>query len=197
MSIRTFQITYHVDCLFRSLVSLRSKKLPKLHTAGSLWGGVGSNGCQWIPHTKGQQCRWCFHAMMSSWCGLIITDFPQDSQQTPKAGLSKWGMWVGLLHFVRWKLDLPALVAILKLYALYCITGLCYNGIYRKISNISHTKSQNSNVSHLILQLSLPNSLKPGVKSRMKTRLEQCPQVMLQLHLSDQQVYCLLSLILY
>ena len=39
---------------------------------------------------------------------------------------------------------------------------------YRKISNISRTKSQNLNVSRLVLQLSLPNPMKPGVKSRMK-----------------------------
>ena len=35
---------------------------------------------------------------------------------------------------------------------------------YRKISNISRTKSQNLSDSRLILQLSLPNLLKPGVK---------------------------------
>ena len=35
---------------------------------------------------------------------------------------------------------------------------------YGKISNISDTKSQNLNDSRLILQLSLPNPLKPGVK---------------------------------
>ena len=35
---------------------------------------------------------------------------------------------------------------------------------YCKISNISHTKSQKLNDSRLILQLSLPNLLKPGVK---------------------------------
>ena len=40
---------------------------------------------------------------------------------------------------------------------------------YRQISNISRTKSQNFNVSRLILQLPLPNPFKPGVKSRMKT----------------------------
>ena len=34
---------------------------------------------------------------------------------------------------------------------------------YRQISNISHTKSQNLNVSCLVLQLSLSNPLKPGV----------------------------------
>ena len=40
--------------------------------------------------------------------------------------------------------------------------------IYCQISNISCIKSQNLNVSRLVLQLSLCNILKPGVKSRMK-----------------------------
>ena len=40
--------------------------------------------------------------------------------------------------------------------------------VYRQISNISHTKSQNLNVSPLVLQLSLPNLLKPCVKLRME-----------------------------
>ena len=40
--------------------------------------------------------------------------------------------------------------------------------MYRKISNIRRTKSQNLNDSHLVLKSSLPNPLKPGVKSRMK-----------------------------
>ena len=39
---------------------------------------------------------------------------------------------------------------------------------YRKISNISRTKSPNLNVSRLVLQLSVPNPMKPDVKSRMK-----------------------------
>ena len=41
----------------------------------------------------------------------------------------------------------------------------------------------NSNVSHLILELSLPNPLKPGIKSKMKMSLEQRPQAMLQLYI--------------
>ena len=53
-------------------------------------------------------------------------------------------------------------------------------------SNLSHTKSPNLNMSCLVLQLSLPNPLKPGVKSRMKMKLEQHWLMMLQLHLSDQ-----------
>ena len=39
---------------------------------------------------------------------------------------------------------------------------------YRKISNIRRTKSQNLKDSRLVLQLSLPNPLKRGIKSRMK-----------------------------
>ena len=66
--------------------------------------------------------------------------------------------------------------------------------IKHQISNIRHTKSPNLDVSRLILQLFLP---KPGVKSRMKMQLEQCRQMLLQLHLSDQRFYCLLRYILY
>ena len=46
------------------------------------------------------------------------------------------------------------------------IAQLNYN--HCQTSDINHTKSQYWNVSRLILQLSLPNPLKPGVKSRMK-----------------------------
>ena len=35
---------------------------------------------------------------------------------------------------------------------------------YRKISNIRRTKTQNFNAFRLVLHLSLPNLLKPGVK---------------------------------
>ena len=59
------------------------------------------------------------------------------------------------------------------------------NQIYRKVSNISGTKSTNLNDSRLVLQLSLSNLLKPGVKS---------PH---QLHLSDQQFNYLLECTLY
>ena len=68
---------------------------------------------------------------------------------------------------------------------------------YHQIFNIRCTKSQNWNVSCLVLQLCLPNPLKLGVKLRMKMYLEQRWQVMLQLHLSDQQFYCLIKCTLY
>ena len=39
---------------------------------------------------------------------------------------------------------------------------------YRQFSNIRCTQFQNINGSRLVLQLTLPNPLKPGVKLRMK-----------------------------
>ena len=68
---------------------------------------------------------------------------------------------------------------------------------YRQFSNIRRTQSQNINVSRLVLQLSFPNPLKLDVNLRMKMQLEQRRQAMLQLHLSDQQFYCLLRRVLY
>ena len=46
--------------------------------------------------------------------------------------------------------------------------GTTHLSITRKSSNIRRTKSPNLNVSRLVLQLSLSNPMKPGVKSRMK-----------------------------
>ena len=59
------------------------------------------------------------------------------------------------------------------------------------------SKSQHLTVTSLVLWLSLPNTWKPGVKSRMKMRLEQHRQAILQPHLSDQQFHCLLKCVLY
>ena len=66
-----------------------------------------------------------------------------------------------------------------------------------KISNIMRTKSQNLNVSRLVLQLSLRNILKLSVQWRVKMYLEQRRQAMLQLHLNDQKCDCLLKCVLY
>ena len=63
---------------------------------------------------------------------------------------------------------------------------------HRQTFNISSIKSRNLNVSRLVFQSSLLNSLKPDVKSRMEMQLEQRRQAMFQLHLSDRQFYCLL-----
>ena len=62
------------------------------------------------------------------------------------------------------------------------------NDKYRQISNISRTKTHNLNVPRPVLRLCLSNPLKPGVLSW---------KAMLQLHLSDQELYCLLMCHLY
>ena len=64
---------------------------------------------------------------------------------------------------------------------------------YHQFSNISATESPNINISRLVLQSSLSNPLKPGVKLRMQMWLEQRRQAMLQLHSSDQKFHCLLA----
>ena len=45
---------------------------------------------------------------------------------------------------------------------------------YHKTSSVSLINSQNLNVSHLVLQLSLPNPLKPNLKLRMKIACRRC-----------------------
>ena len=83
---------------------------------------------------------------------------------------------------------------------LQCIYGRTMDALfwyYRKTSSISRTKSQNSNASCILFQLSWLHPLKPGVKLRMKMQLEQRRQAMLQLHLSYQHFYCLLRCDLY
>ena len=59
---------------------------------------------------------------------------------------------------------------VLRYHGAHVISLLCTrsDNTYRKVSNIRPTKSQNLNASRLILWLSLPNLLKPGVKLRMK-----------------------------
>ena len=52
-------------------------------------------------------------------------------------------------------------------------TAVLWNIEYRKVSNMRRTKFPNLNVSRFVLQLSLPNLMKPGVKSKMKMQLEQ------------------------
>ena len=65
-------------------------------------------------------------------------------------------------------------------------------GTYHQTSNIRRTGSLSLNASRLVLQLPLHNPSKPGVKLRIKI-LEQQWQAMLQLHLSDQHLYYLLT----
>ena len=58
-----------------------------------------------------------------------------------------------------------------KLHMKYIVDGSVWKELhidYRQVSNIRRTKSQHLKDSHTVLRLSLPNPLKPDVKSRMK-----------------------------
>ena len=68
---------------------------------------------------------------------------------------------------------------------------------YRKNYNIRLPKSQNLNEYRLVLSLAVLNPLKTGLKERMKMKMEQHRQAMLQLHLGDQQFNLLLRCGLY
>ena len=76
-------------------------------------------------------------------------------------------------------------------------TRSCCRNIYRKISNISRTKSENLNVSRLGLKFVFARYIETTFKGRMKMQLEQHRQEMPQLHLSDRQFNCLLKCVLY
>ena len=71
-------------------------------------------------------------------------------------------MWTGPQIIIT--MEMISLVCKLK-YMLSLSPGLYQ---YRQVSNISLTKSQHLKDSHTVLRLSLPNPLKPDVKSKMK-----------------------------
>ena len=50
----------------------------------------------------------------------------------------------------------------------FVVLWLQFKEIYHKVTDIRRTKSPNLNVSRLVLKLSSPNPMKPGVKSRTK-----------------------------
>ena len=69
--------------------------------------------------------------------------------------VSRYILWVSMYPVIRKKYNVQVLHWVSQ-------------HVYRKVSNTRRAKSQNIIASRLILQLSLPNPLKPGVKLRMK-----------------------------
>ena len=65
-------------------------------------------------------------------------------------------------------LDLFTRLKNVRDYEKLCILCIFWNFAYHKTSSISRTKSQNINVSCILLQLPSLNPLKPGIKLRMK-----------------------------
>ena len=107
-----------------------------------------------------------------------------------------WWWWWVRVACIKQSMALRPLCTLLMLPVILIVRGIMLCG-YRQFSNMRRTKSQNLNVSRLVLHLSLPNPLKPCVKSRMKMQLQQRRQAMLQIHLNDHQSCCLLRCDLY
>ena len=62
-------------CLLNRLFRRRSKKILKLHVTGLC---VGIHQDRWIPRTKGQLRRKCFHVINSSWKLYILMQIALD-----------------------------------------------------------------------------------------------------------------------
>ena len=75
------------------------------------------------------------------------------------------------MDFILKQVSTPAHIALFSVMNSYkgnMLVNTYYSNIYRQTYNIGRNKSQNLIASRLVLQLSLPNRLKPSVKSRMK-----------------------------
>ena len=134
--------------------------------------------------------QWCFFAQVCDW--IICTCHNQ----------LQWGnhMFSPVPQNVSIILELHCTVldsmAVCQVYLLKIMENhWIYR--YRQTSNIRRIKSQNLSVSRFVLRLSLPNPLKPGVKSQIENETVVEATALLQIHLSDQQFYCLLTRVLY
>ena len=119
------------------------------------------------------------------WFSFNCNWFPVDFQSTKSCHWFRWSLNAdrAISHYLnQWWSTLRTQICVTRSQRFKCAgwplihpgtigappsqLNMCHN--YRKTSCISRTKSQNLNVSRLVLKLSLPNSLKPGVKSSMK-----------------------------
>ena len=138
----------------------------------------------WIcPQEKDTRLLWWLVNIGSGYTLLLDGTLPEP--MLIKLYDAIWCHWATMSCYVQFALNIPSighvtLVAIAGTTILVpCLTfesqqviqrrgSSLVKKMYRKISNIRRTKSQNLNVSRLVLQLFSPNPMKPGVKSRMK-----------------------------
>ena len=120
-------------------------------TQNHLVAEVGTRHSQQI--LSNQLCRLCISLWYKLWCRLGISEYhPINIQHKTQ------DIWPAL----SWQIFKMRLCHKTPYITHHILEDYC------QISNKRHTKSPNLNVSRLVLQLSLPNPLKPGVKSRVK-----------------------------
>ena len=118
-----------------------------------------SSGKQWpfCFGLNGLSCNYMYHQTSS-----MLTFHYCKETSTYWPSLTKLcNLDIGNLQKFKWQCPCWPTLRVQK-------SKLVNTGAYRKVSNIRHTNSQNLNDSRLVLELSVPNSLKPSVKSIMK-----------------------------
>ena len=116
---------------------------------------------KWL--SKQLRCQWFEMPSCSLWCHCNVS-FALNQSLSPIV-ICYWAVLP-----LSFRITSLQLRAILPMPDRLIASATSLKGIdkYPQTTNIKCTRSQNLNDPHLILQLSLPNSLKPGVKLRMK-----------------------------
>ena len=149
-------------CISRHYSNCRTTPThPDSRQGASIWpsGLPGWHGSPLPPRAGWESCAGHPSEDIPVLCGALLPcSLPHLTHRVP-SGSPCGGSWqVGCLNSV---------VNSLASGRYRCNTPNSYQG-YRKISNIRRTKSPNLIVPRLVLQFSLLNPMKPGVRSRMK-----------------------------
>ena len=120
-------------------------------------------------------CHSCIAAPESSRCNqhlkiprLVMEYYGMISIETEIFSWLQWKLPFWQPSYRQWwKSQRNDNASVSVMHRINCMVILVINP-YRQTFNIRGTKSQNLNVSHLVLQLYLPSQLKPDVKWRMK-----------------------------
>ena len=121
--------------------------------------------------THAEECVYESHAGCEFlYCILTELTAVRDQFLTSLGSHIYWPCaWLRYLQCVYWTENVCYVSGNIHVHVyIYIYTWVSARKTYRKTCSISCTKSHNLNVSNLVLQLSLFNPLKPGVKSRMK-----------------------------
>ena len=132
---------------------------------GTTWGRQDPGG----PHVSPMNLATWYVATPLAGCrGDIVFRFSWQSSrpQTNEPAPTWYNQWICYITRPGWVVFLISKRA--RWPYGHTVFLRLYGYLYHQNSSISCTKSTSLNVSRLVLQLSWPNPLKPGIKSRMK-----------------------------
>ena len=153
--------------LLSSLLTLRLLVI-KSDSMGTVSVLISSSHYTPVAHVKQiDMFKHCSDTVLRSYIRLIL--WHSNRQDKSFTALTKSLKYVGHIRIYTTGriIQLEIMPLVISRPAVSCGHWKC-RLIYRKLSNIRRTKSQNLNDSRLVLPLSWPNLLKPGVKYNMK-----------------------------